>query len=54
MDPNRGSIAVFEKASDAKAAGYTVPLTKKEASLASRMNRKQRRAWAAEQRKGKK
>jgi hypothetical protein len=53
MNPDSGAVAKFEKKSDAKAAGYTIPLTKKEASLTSHMNRKQRRAWASQQRKAK-
>ncbi len=53
MNPNAGAVAVFETKTDAKKAGFTVSLTKKEASMAAHMNRKQRRAWAAQQRKSK-
>lgn len=53
MNPDSGAIAQFERKSDAKKAGFTILLTKKEASLAQGMNRKQRRAWAAKQRRAK-
>jgi hypothetical protein len=53
MNPDSGAVALFEKKSDAKKAGFTVPLTKKEATMAQHMNRKQRRAWAAKNRRAK-
>lgn len=53
MNPDSGAVAQFERKADAEKAGFTIPLTKKEASLASHMNRKQRRAWAAQQRRAK-
>ena len=51
MDPKTGAIAVFETEKDAQRAGYTVPLTEAEAATLRPMNRKQRRAWLAEQRR---
>lgn len=50
MQEQTGAIAVFETDEDAKAAGHTLPLTKKDAALLSGMNRHERRKWAAEQR----
>jgi hypothetical protein len=51
MDPKSGAIAHFERESDAKKAGFTVPLSKDQADMAQFMNRKQRRAWASTSRK---
>ncbi len=53
MDPKSGAIAVFERPSDAKKAGFTVALTKEEHEVFYPMNRKQRRAWASKNRKAK-
>lgn len=50
MQTKTGAIAVFETDDDAKAAGHTMPLTEKEATLPRDMNRHDRRKWAAEQR----
>lgn len=51
MKPNTGAIAHFETNEDAKAAGHTVPLDKKQTELLMGMNRQQRRAYFAEQRR---
>jgi hypothetical protein len=51
MNPDTGAIAAFEKDDDAKAAGYTVPLTDKEARKLAGMNRHDRRAWLSRKRK---
>jgi len=53
MNPESGAIAVFERKADAKKAGFTLPLTKKDVSLVQSMNRKQRRAWTAKNRNAK-
>lgn len=53
MNPNSGAIATFETKGDAKKAGHTVELSKEEALELGPMNRKQRRAWAAQQRRKK-
>lgn len=54
MHRETGAVATFENKSDADAAGYTVPLTRDQHDMALHMNRKQRRAWAAQQRGAKK
>lgn len=51
MNPYSGAIAKFEKHADAIKAGFTVPLTEKQAAGLLPMNLRQRRAWASEQRK---
>lgn len=51
MDPRSGAIATFETETDAKKAGYTVPLTKEQFTKFQGMNRKQRRAEIAQQRR---
>ena len=53
MNPDTGAIAHFETEKDAKKAGFTVSLTKEQAGELAGMNRKQRRAWAARQRRSK-
>lgn len=51
MDTRTGAIAEFETAEDAKAAGFTEPLTKKEAAVLRAMpNRHERRAELARMR----
>lgn len=54
MDPKRGAIAHFEKESDAIRAGFTEKLSQAELKEVHPMNRKQRRAWAAQRRRDKK
>jgi hypothetical protein len=54
MDPKSGAIATFETELDAKLAGYTVPLSKEQFSHMQGMNRKQRRAHLAQERRAKK
>lgn len=51
MDPKSGAIGQFETEEDAKLAGFTESLTGKEAGHLQGMNRQQRRAWLAEQRR---
>ena len=51
MDTKTGSIAMFETEEDARKAGYDLPLKKEDAERLMPMNRQQRRAWAAKQRK---
>ena len=53
MNPDTGAIARFETQQDADSAGYTLPLTDEQAQELQPMNRQQRRAWAAEQRRKK-
>lgn len=53
MNPDTGAIARFETQQDAEEAGYTQPLTDEQVQQLSPMNRQQRRAWAAEQRRKK-
>lgn len=50
MNPETGAIAEFETKEDAKAAGHTVPLGKREADHLYPMNRKMRRAALAKSR----
>lgn len=47
----QGAIASFETESDAKAAGYTTPLTAAEAAQLLGRNRHERRAALAEMRR---
>lgn len=54
MHKETGAIATFELKADADAAGYTVPLSRDQHDMALHMNRKQRRAWAAQHRAAKK
>jgi hypothetical protein len=54
MHKETGAVATFESKADADAAGYTVPLSEDQHGMALHMNRKQRRAWAAQQRGSKK
>jgi hypothetical protein len=54
MHKETGAVATFETKTDAEAAGYTVPLSQEQYDMALHMNRKQRRAWAAQQRGAKK
>lgn len=54
MNPDTGAIARFETQQDAEQAGYTEPLTDEQVQLLTPMNRQQRRAWAAEQRRSRK
>jgi hypothetical protein len=51
MNPYSGAIAEFETEADAKAAGHTHPLTRDEAGRLMPMNRHERRAEAARERK---
>jgi len=51
MNPDTGAIGKFETDEDAKAAGFTVKLTEKEAKLLAGMNRHDRRAWLSRNRK---
>ncbi len=54
MHQETGAVATFETKTDADAAGYTVPLSRDQYDMALHMNRKQRRAWSAQQRGAKK
>jgi hypothetical protein len=54
MNPETGAMAVFETDDDAVAAGHTVPLNAKDAQMLTMMNRHDRRAWAADQRRDEK
>ena len=54
MHKETGAVATFETKADADAAGYTVPLSSEQHEMAMHMNRKQRRAWASQQRGAKK
>lgn len=49
MQASTGAIAHFETEEDAKAAGYTLPLTVEEARKLLAMPRAERRRWALEQ-----
>lgn len=54
MDPNSGRIYTgdeIEKIKDPKVKERLMPLTPDQAAHLQGMNRKQRRAWAAEQRR---
>jgi hypothetical protein len=51
MDPCSGAIATFETTEDAEQAGYTVPLTQEQFKQFSGMNRRQRLAALAQQRR---
>ena len=51
MHPRTYDIQDFPTQVEADKQGYTVPLTKEEATELNPMNRKQRRAWLAQQRK---
>jgi len=51
MDPRSGAIATFETDEDAEKAGYTVPLTESQFKQFSGLNRKQRLAALAQQRR---
>lgn len=51
MNPFTNEIKEFESDEEAKKAGFTVPLTKEQASQLNPMNRKQRRDWLKQQRK---
>lgn len=51
MNPQTYDIKLFETADEAEDRGYTVPLTQKQATHLDGMNRKQRRAWLAQQRR---
>jgi hypothetical protein len=51
MNPETFDIAKFETQRLAEEAGYTVPLTEKEATHLGPMNRHQRRAWLVQKRK---
>ena len=51
MNPNTGAIASFETDEDAEAAGHTVKIAKGFIKQAMGMNRHDRRAWAAQQRR---
>lgn len=54
MHKETGAVATFETPADATAAGYSIPLSQEQYDMALHMNRKQRRAWAAQQRGAKK
>lgn len=54
MNPDTGAIAHFETDEDAKQAGFTEPLTDKEAKLLDGMNRHDRRAWLSQKRQAEK
>lgn len=51
MDPRSGAIATFETTEDAEKAGYTEPLTQQQFTQFSGMNRRQRLAALAQQRR---
>lgn len=51
MHPKTYEILEFDSVEQGRAAGFTVPLTKPEAEELKGMNRKERRAWLAQQRK---
>ena len=51
MHPQTGAIATFETDTDAKEAGYTVKLNPEQFKRFQGMNRQQRRAEAAQDRK---
>ncbi len=54
MDPKSGAIATFESDDDAKKAGYTVKLSPDQFKKFQGMNRQQRRAEIARERRSKK
>jgi len=45
MNPDTGSIAQFETLADAAEAGYSVPLTEKQAAKLMPMTREERKEW---------
>ena len=51
MNPDTGAIAHFETEEDARLAGFTESLTAEQAGELAGMNRQQRRAWLAQNRK---
>lgn len=48
MDPRSGAVATFENDTDAKAAGYTVPVPASEEERVRAMSREERKQWATE------
>ncbi len=50
MNPDTRAVAVFETERGAVKAGFTVKLTKEQFKDVQGLNRKQRRAWLAQNR----
>jgi acetyl-CoA acetyltransferase len=51
MHPQTFDIEQFDSQSDADAEGFTIPIKAEELAQVQGMNRKQRRAWAAAQKR---